>query len=134
MAVITDITLWELFRHLRQWLTNLTRANSARKRASIDALRAVIITARHTQAYVRRLGDIGQQDHKIEAELSEMWTGLGFRLTDLGLTRLAKRCDIKGRYWANPESFEPGFLLRADVGLERIEQLARQMVAEINRK
>ena len=76
MAVITDISLWELIKHLKQWLTNLNRANSARQRRSIEALRAVVIAARHTQAYVRLLNDTTNQDHKQEAKLSEMWTEL----------------------------------------------------------
>ena len=131
MAVITDIGLWELIKHLKQWLTNLNRANSTRQRRSIEALRAVVIAARHTQAYVRLLNDTKNQDHKQEAALSEMWTDLGFKLTDLGLSKLAKRCDIKGRYWADPDGFDVEFLQKADVGLERMEQLARQMLAQI---
>ncbi len=134
MAIVSDISLWELFKHLRRWLANLNRAGRERKRASIDALRAVIVAARHTRAYVRRLDDGGAADHDSEARLAGMWTELGFRLRDLGLGRLAKRCDISGRYWADPGQFEPGFLHRADVGLERVEQLARQMAAEIERK
>ncbi len=133
MAVITDISLWELIKHLKQWLTNLNRASSARQRRSIEALRAVVIAARHTQAYVRLLNDTTNQDHKQEAKLSEMWTELGFKLTDLGLSKLAKRCDIKGRYWADPNRFDNEFLQKADVGLERMEQLARQMLAQIER-
>jgi hypothetical protein len=131
MAVITDIGLWELIKHLKQWLTNLNRASRARQRHSIEALRAVVIAARHTQTYVRRLNDTANQDHKQEAKLSEMWTELGFRLADLGLSKLAKRCDIKGRYWADPKRFDDEFLQKADVGLERMEQLARQMLAQI---
>ena len=131
MAVLTDISLWELFKHLKQWLTNLSRANRERQRESIEALRAVVVAARHTQVYMRRLRDTAGQDHAEEAKLSEMWTGLGFKLSDLGLTKLAKRCDIRGRYWANPDRFDKDFLQKADVGLERMEQLARQMVAEI---
>ena len=133
MAVITDISLWELIKHLKQWLTNLNRASNARQRQSIEALRAVVIAARHTQAYVRLLNDTLNQDHAREAKLSEMWTELGFRLTDLGLSKLAKRCDIKGRYWADPDQFDSEFLQKADVGLERMEQLARQMLAQIER-
>jgi len=133
MAVITDIGLWELIKHLKQWLTNLNRANSTRQRRSIEALRAVVIAARHTQAYLRLLNDTTNQDHKQEAALSEMWTELGFKLTDLGLSKLAKRCDIKGRYWADPGGYEVEFLQKADVGLERMEQLARQMLAQIER-
>lgn len=133
MAVITDISLWELIKHLKQWLTNLNRANSARQRRSIEALRAVVIAARHTQAYVRLLNDTTNQDHKQEAALSEMWTELGFKLTDLGLSKLAKRCDIKGRYWADPDCYDVEFLQKADVGLERMEQLARQLLAQVER-
>ena len=133
MAVLTDISLWELFKHLKQWLINLSRANRERQRQSVAALRAVVIAARQTQAYLRLLHDSALQDHAQEAKLSEMWTALGFELTDLGLTKLAKRCDIKGRYWANPDRLDSDFLQKADVGLERMEQLARQLVAEIER-
>ncbi len=133
VAVITDISLWELVKHLKQWLTNLNRASKARQGKSIEALRAVVIVARHTQAYMRLLNDTFNQDHAQEAKLSEMWTELGFKLTDLGLSKLAKRCDIKGRYWADPDQFDSEFLQKADVGLERMEQLARQMLTEIDR-
>jgi hypothetical protein len=132
VAVISDISLWELFKHLRQWLGNLSRAGSDRKRQSIEALRAIVVAARHTQVYVRQLEGSGRQDHATEAQLAEMWTDLGFRLTDLGLSKLAKRCDIKGRYWAYPDQFNNDFLQKADVGLERMEQLARQLIASID--
>ena len=131
MAVMSDISLWALFRHLGSWLGNLSRARQQRKGESIEALRAVVVAARHTQAYLRQLEDTGQQNHATEADLAGLWTELGFRLNDLGLTRLAKRCDIRGRYWADPNILDADFLQRADIGLERMEQLARQLLAEI---
>ncbi len=131
MAVITDIGLWELIKHLKQWLNNLKRANKNRKRESIEALRAVVVAARNTNVYMRRLKEAGLQDHSEEARLAVMWTELGFRLTDLGLTRLAKRCDIKGRYWADPKQFEQAFIDKADVSLEAMERLAKKMIFEI---
>ena len=131
MALISDSLLWELFSHLKSWLANLQRAGGARKRESIDALRAVVIAARHTQAYLRRLQDTGTGDHTEEGRLAGQWTELGFRLSDLGLAKLAKRCDISGRYWADPKRFDADFITRADVGLERMEQLARHMIAEV---
>ena len=134
MALITDISLWALIRHLGQWLTNLRRAGNERKRQSIEALRAVIVAARHTGVYLRKLNGGAKQDHAQEAKLSQMWTELGFVLQDLGLGALAKRCDITGRYWADPAQFEREFLEKADVGLARMEQLARQLVAEIERE
>jgi len=134
MAILTDIKLWDLFRHLGQWLTNLQRAGKERQLQSIASLRAVVIAARHTQTYVRQLRDTARQDHREEAKLSTMWTELSFRLKDLKLTKLAKRCDIKGRYWADPARFDSNFLEKADVGLERMEQLARQLIKKIEAK
>ena len=131
MAPVSDSLLWELFRHLKTWLGNLQRASDARKRESIDALRAVVVAARHTQVYLRRLRDTAKPDHAEESRLAGMWTELGFRLADLGLAKLAKRCDISGRYWSDPQRFDDDFLRKADVGLERMEHLARQMIAEV---
>ncbi len=134
MPPLADNLLWELFKHLRQWLVNLDRAGAERKRESIAALRRVTVAARATRVYLRRLADTARADHAEEAKLSQMWTELGFRLKDLGLGALAKRCDVSGRYWSDPAQFEREFLDRADVGLERMEQLARQLVAEIEQR
>ncbi len=133
MEVITASNLWELVRHLKQWLLNLHRASSERKAQSIKALRAVIVAARHTSTYVRQLTDTGQQSHQTEGQLAVEWTRLGFELHDLGLTKLSRRCEISGRYWANPGQFDAAFLEKADIGLARMEKLAKQMVAEIER-
>ena len=116
---------------MRPWIDNLSRAKQQRQRESIEALRAVVVAARHTQAYLRQLDDTGQQNHATEAQLAALWTELGFRLSDLGLSKLAKRCDIRGRYWANPDALDKDFLKRADIGLERMEQMALQLLAEI---
>ena len=134
MALNTDISLYLLIRHLKQWLTNLRRAGLERKRESIGALRAVIVAARKTRIYLRRRKASKKSDHAEEAKLSETWTRLGFDLQDLGLGKLAKRCDISGRYWADPEQFDREFLDRADISLSRMEQLARQTLADIGRK
>lgn len=134
MPSLTASLLWDLFKHLRQWLVNLNRAGEERKRESIAALRAVTLAARATRVYLRSIADSGRADHAEEARLSQMWTELGFKLGDLGLGTLAKRCDITGRYWADPAQFDREFLDRADVGLERMEQLARRMVADIEHR
>jgi len=51
MDVVTDISLWVLIKHLKQWLTSLTRARNERKTQSKEALRAVIIATRDTATY-----------------------------------------------------------------------------------
>lgn len=134
MASLTANLLWELFKHLRQWLVNLDRAGERRKRESMEALRAVTLAARATRVYLRRVADTAQADHAEEARLSEMWTGLGFKLKDLGLSALAKRCDVTGRYWSDPSQFDREFLDKADVGLGRMEQIARRLIAELGKR
>ena len=131
MIPATERLLWELFRHLKAWLANLQRAGASRKRESIEALRGVVLAARLTQTYLRKLKDNNTRDHAEEGRLTHTWTELGFRLGDLGLTKLAKRCDVSGRYWADPKRFDADFMEKADVGLERMEQLARALIAEV---
>ncbi|WP_134056693.1 hypothetical protein [Rheinheimera aquimaris] len=133
MELVTGVSLWELIKHLKQWLANLKRASDQRKNQSVNALRSVIIAARNTTAYIRQINESGVQSHATEARLSEQWTRLGFELNDLGLSKLAKRCEVKGRYWADPNQFDDSFLEKADISLVRMEQLARQMVSEIER-
>ncbi|MDH4219736.1 MAG: hypothetical protein OEW23_13280, partial [Candidatus Aminicenantes bacterium] len=60
-----------------------------------------------------------------ERKLSLLWTELSFRLEDLGLEKLANRCSIMGRYWADPAVFTQDFLDTADTRrLSDIEKLA----------
>jgi hypothetical protein len=133
MNGLTESVLWGLFKHSKQWLTNLQRASTERKTQSIEALRGVVLAARYTQTYIRQLKETEIQDHGEEASLSTVWTELGFKLADLGLSALAKRCDIKGRYWADSSQFDETFLNKADISLERMEQLARLTIGEIQR-
>jgi len=133
MELITDVSLWELVKHLQSWLSNLRRAKSKRKEESKQALRQVILASRATYTYVRSVNETGKQSHAEEGRLSSEWTKLSFKLEDLGLSKLAKRCDIKGRYWSNPDQFDPAFLDKADIKLAQMEKLAQQTLAEIER-
>ncbi len=132
IEILTGISLWELVKHAGSWLGNLKRAKNARKQESIDALRKVVIAARKTSVYMRQLQEAGKRSHETEAELAVLWTELGFALQDLGVTKLAKRCCIKGKQWADPSQFDKDFLEKADVGLEKMEQLANEVLLEIN--
>lgn len=133
MDLITGNTLYGLFRHGLQWLGNLRRARPARIEASVQALRRVITAARETAVYLRQFAQTRQSDHQVERRLTVLWTELGFALQDLGIEKLAKRCQITGARWADPSRFDREFLDRADVSLERMEQMARRMLADIGR-
>ena len=130
---ITAISIWELVKHARIWITNLTKAKAARKRESVDALRKVIIAARRTRVYTRQLIETKKRSHKIENELAVLWTELSFALEDIGLKKLAKKCMISGKHWADPESYDTEYLKKADIGLESMEKLASNLLKSIKR-
>jgi len=132
IEILTGISLWELVKHAGNWLGNLKRAKGARKKESIDALRKVVIAARKTSVYMRHMSATSKPSPEIEAELAVLWTELSFALQDLGVDKLAKRCHIQGRQWAAPDKMDKAYLEKADIGLARMEQLANQMLAEIN--
>ena len=125
--------LWNLFKHVRSWLANLDRANLERKKQSIKALRGIITASRETAVYIRQMKDTGKRVHKVERQLSVLWTELGYALEDLGMNKLAKRCQIKGKHWSDPAHYDEEFLEKADVSLERMEGLANEILRQIKR-
>lgn len=125
---------WEtLFSHLIKWLSNLRRARDQRKKDSVAALREVIKVVRRTAIYMRSIREQNKRSRKEEQKLSSLWTDLGFKLNDLGLTRLAKRCEIRGAQWADPSRYDDDFMKKADASLESIERLARLTLNEIDK-
>lgn len=132
MENISPRLLWEIFKHVRSWLANLNRAGQQRKRQSKQALQNVILAARETAVYLRQLKDTGQTDHAVERHLATLWTKLGFELDDLGLNKLAKRCHISGRHWAEPDFYHAQFLKQADISLKSMEKLATHILAKLN--
>lgn len=134
MEALTTKILGDLFTHGYKWLSNLRRANKERKQESILALRQVITASRETAVYIRQLNDSGSRNHDTERHLSLLWTELGFTLEDLGIPKLAKRCQIKGKHWSDPEHYDKSFLDKADVSLDKMETIAREVLLEINRE
>ncbi|HSR02220.1 MAG TPA: hypothetical protein VLM20_05440 [Methylophilaceae bacterium] len=47
------------------------------------------------------------------------------------MPKLAKRCSINGKQWADPKSMYKEFLDKASAGLDRIEKLASHLLAEL---
>ena len=131
--LLTPTAIWALIKNASQWLVNLRRASKNRQLESIAALRKVILAARKTAVYVRQLEDTKQRHYPTEDELARLWTELSFLLEDIHVPKLAKRCLINGKQWADPKSMNKDFLDKADAGLERIEQLANQLLAQLER-
>ncbi len=129
--LLTPTAIWKLIKHASQWLVNLRRASKKRQLESIAALRKVILAARKTTVYVRQLDDTRQRHYPTEDELARLWTALSFELEDINVPKLAKRCSINGKQWADPKRMDKEFLDKADAGLDRIEQLASYLLAEL---
>ena len=132
--LITSVSLWDLLKHAATWLGNLSRASDKRKAESIEAVREVVRASRSTAVYMRTLGNNAERNFESENQLAMMWTNLGFRLNDLGLKPLAKKCDIKGRHWANPGQFNDDFLEKADVKLETMERHALLILQDLEKQ
>jgi hypothetical protein len=125
-------TLYQLLKHGYNWLSNLSRAKAARKQESITALRRVITASRETAVYLRQYTEHKKRDYKVERSLTLLWTELGFALDDLGLTKLAKRCQVTGKHWSDPSYYQEDFLAKADISLDRMERLAKELLIELD--
>ncbi|MCU7919228.1 MAG: hypothetical protein KZQ95_12855 [Candidatus Thiodiazotropha sp. (ex Epidulcina cf. delphinae)] len=120
-----------LLTHVKKWVSNLLRAGQARKEQSRDALRSVIRAVRETEIYVRHLNEGGEKSIDTERQLSFRWTDLSFALEDLALDGLAKRCRIKGQYWADPSRFDREFLDKAGTKLSEVERVTLLALKQI---
>ena len=121
-----------LLTHIKKWLSNLQRAKQPRKVASKAALQDVIKAARKSMIYDRHIREGGDKSLQKETDLVILWTDLSFKLNDLGLLKLAKRCHIKGVYEADPTSLDKDFVEKAGVRLADIERLAKLSLQELN--
>lgn len=93
----------------------------------------MVKAVRKTTIYVRHLRDGRKRLRRIESELALLWTELTFSAEGVGLDTLAKRCNITGRYRADPAQFDYKFLRQASVRLEDIERLAKLSLEELKR-
>ena len=121
---ITAADLIGLLAHIKRWVSNLSRAGKERKAESRRALRSVILAVRETEVYIRHIKEGGKKSIKTEKELSLRWTELSFELEDIGLNKLANRCRVTGKYWADPKKFSASFLDTLADKLNQIEQSA----------
>ena len=128
---VTESTLKALLANLGRYLANLARAGRQRKEESRKALQGVIRATRRTQVYLRALNAKGKRDYEKEERLSDTWTKLSFELRKLGVKALAKRCDIAGGYWSDPDKFSDEFLKKAKARLQDLELEARALLAKL---
>ena len=130
-SAITESAVKALLANLGRYLANLARAGAKRKEESRKALEGVIRATRQTKIYLRALNDHGKRDYKKEERLADTWTKLSFELRKLDVKALAKRCDIAGGYWSDPDKFTIEFLKKARARLQDLELEARTLLAKL---
>ncbi len=133
LAELSAKELLSIITHLKQWVGNLRRAQVLRKQESKKALRAVISAVRETTVYLRGLKEGREKSIEKEERLSLKWTQLAFELEDLGLKKLASRCSLKGRYWADPSEYDQDFLERVGMRMADIERIAQSSLKELEK-
>lgn len=128
---VTESAIKALLANLGRYLANLARAGLQRKEESRKALQGVIRATRQTQVYLRALQVKGKRNFSKEERISDTWTKLSFELGKLGVNALAKRCDIAGGYWSDPDKFSDEFLKKAKARLQDLEMEARTLLAKL---
>lgn len=128
---VTESAIKALLANLGRYLANLARAGLQRKEESRKALQGVIRATRQTQVYLRALQVKGKRNFSKEERISDTWTKLSFELRKLGVKALAKRCDIAGGYWSDPDRFSDEFLKKAKARLQDLEMEARTLLAKL---
>ena len=128
---VAESALKALLANLGRYLANLARAGQKRREESRRALQGVIRATRRSRVYARQLEASGKRDFAKEETLSATWTDLSFELRKLGVRALAKRCDIAGGYWSDPDGFSDAFLDQARVRLRDLELEARTLLARL---
>ncbi|MDH3547428.1 MAG: hypothetical protein OEN22_10025 [Gammaproteobacteria bacterium] len=128
---VTESAIKALLANLGRYLANLARAGLQRKEESRKALQGVIRATRQTQVYLRALQVKGKRNFTKEERISDTWTKLSFELGKLGVKALAKRCDIAGGYWSDPDKFSDEFLKKAKARLQDLEMEARTLLAKL---
>lgn len=128
---MTESTLRALLGNLSRYLANLARAGHERREESRKAMEGVIRATRQTRVYLREMHSDGRRNFDKEATLTDTWTMLSFELKKLGVAALAKRCDIAGGYWSDPDTVTEDFLTQARARLQDIELDARALLRKL---
>lgn len=123
-------TVTTLSKEVIKCLRRLVDGSAKRQSACLDAIEKVVVGVRKTEAYCRARST-GNRNLRTEGDLAAMWTEIGFALQRVGVPSLAKRCDVKGRYWANSERFSNEWWDSADIGLDSVEALARRVRVQV---
>lgn len=121
---------YEMIEGVFEWLKSLDSTSEKKRKDSVDALRSVVLAIRETSNY---LNSKDTNNYIIEKKLSNSWTELSFKLKDLDMSMLAKKCFLKGKYWSNPEDYNSKNISQSVISLDMMEHLATKQLKAIEK-
>ncbi len=103
-------------------------AHRAKQRELVDeALTAIRKAVTRTDAYIKARHANKPADPEREAELSELWHLAAIPLQHFD-EDLARRCNLKGTYWSNPDEWPSDLVNEARIGLSLIDKQAEHLL------
>lgn len=103
------------------------RGQTQRQKEYDEALKSLYDALIETQIYIAVLHRDDRPARKKEAELSRLWRDASRKLKGID-SELAEICFDKGTYWINPEEWSQDDIQRANIGISKVCNLAKEML------
>jgi hypothetical protein len=91
------------------------------------ALVAVLTAANQTRGYIRATQDGAPRDIEHEHALSNLWDTCSIALEQFDAD-IARRCQLKGQYWRDPEQWSVTDINETRLGLDRVRKEAEYLL------
>jgi len=104
------------------------KASSLRRDMQDNALRAISHALNETFLYYRDIDDGKPRNLDVEAQLSRYWAVAEIPLRHLD-RELAEICEYKSEYWVNPETWKHEDVERLGIGLKKVRDHYRSLLA-----
>ena len=122
-------TLLRAMPPLKEWFEAISSHKKRRDEEHEEAIEALYTALNETRIYIGRINRAGEshRDEDTEAKLSRLWTKASRKLRKVD-SHLAKRCFMKGDYWANPDGWTEEDIARARIQIDKVFRAARRLL------
>jgi hypothetical protein len=119
--------LLALLADLRKWIQQARARKQLRDERGQRAVEAILRAVNETTVYIAAQARGDRVSRNREAELSRNWTSAAAALHGID-DDLARRCEMKGAFWANPESWSQDDLTKARILLKQVSDDAHKLL------
>jgi hypothetical protein len=108
---------------LRDFSQRRTTSKRQSEKDSESTLKALLTALNETQIYIGK-----RRKHKsTEAKLSRLWTAAALRIRSYDID-LAKRCQMKGVYWTNPDSWSDDDIEKTRIAIDEVAESINKLL------